>query len=313
MTKRLTALFLAVLLAFGLAGCSSPVQKDRITVVAAIFPEFDWVRQIIGPESEIDLRLLVDDGVDPHSFQPTVGDIVMVSQCDLLIFGGGESDEWLEDVLKEADNPDMQVLTLLPLLGERAMDAETVEGMQVREAGDETDEHVWLSLRNAKLFCQEIAASLSRIDPKNEGNYTANLAAYTKKLDALDARYQETLQNSRLDTILVCDRFPFRYLVEDYGLNYYAAFPGCSAESGASFETIVFLANKIRELNLNTVLTLENSDIRLARTVAENSGWEDISILPLDSMQSVSLKDAAARSYLDTMEQNLTTLETALK
>lgn len=307
MTKRFTALLLAALLVFGLAGCSAGTQKDRITVVAAIFPEYDWVRQIIGPGSDIDLHLLVDDGVDPHSFQPTVGDIVMVSQCDLLIYGGGESDEWLEDIPSEN-----QRLALLPLLGERAMDAEIVEGMQVREAEDETDEHVWLSLHNARFFCQEIAAALSRLDPKNADKYAANLDAYAKKLDALDARYQETIHQSRLDTILVCDRFPFRYLVEDYGLNYYAAFPGCSSESGASFKTIVFLSNKVRELNLNTVLTLENSDIRLARTVAENSGWEDISILPLDSMQSVSLKDAEYRSYLDTMEQNLVTLEKAL-
>lgn len=307
MRKRLTALLLAALLVFGLAGCSPRVQKDRITVVAAIFPEYDWVRQIIGADSEVDLRLLVDDGVDPHSFQPTVDDIVLVSQCDLLIYGGGESDEWLENVPSEK-----QRLALLPLLGERAMDAEIVEGMQVREAEDETDEHVWLSLRNAKLFCQEIAAFLSRLDPKNADKYAANLDAYTEKLDALDARYQEAVKKSRLDTILVCDRFPFRYLVEDYGLHYYAAFPGCSAESGASFKTIVFLTNKVRELNLNTVLTLENSDTRLAKTVAENSGWEDISILPLDSMQSVSLKDAGIRSYLDTMEQNLAVLEKAL-
>lgn len=307
MTKQFTALLLAALLAFGLAGCSAGTQKDRITVVAAIFPEYDWVRQIVGPESDIDLRLLVDDGVDPHSFQPTVGDIVMVSQCDLLIYGGGESDEWLKDIPSEN-----QRLALLPLLGERAMDAEIVEGMQVREAEDETDEHVWLSLRNAKLFCQEIAAALSRIDPENADKYASNLESYAKKLDALDARYQESVRKSRLDTILVCDRFPFRYLVEDYGLNYYAAFPGCSSESGASFETIVFLSNKVRELNLNTILTLENSDIRLGRTVADNSGWEDISILPLDSMQSVSLKDAEYRSYLETMEQNLVTLEKAL-
>lgn len=310
MRKR-TAVLLLVILLLVLTGCGQKQTEPRLTVVASIFPEYDWVRQIIGTDSDIDLKLLVDDGVDPHSFQPTVGDIVTVSACDLLIYGGGESDEWLEDVLTEDANH-REVLSLIPLLGDQAHIAETTEGMITRELDAETDEHVWLSLRNAKLFCRVIAEKLSRIDPDNSASYAANLAAYTQKLDALDARYQEAIRQGRLDTILVCDRFPFRYLVEDYGLQYYAAFPGCSSESGASFETIVFLSDKVRELNLNTILTLENSDPRLAQTVAANSGWEDISILPLDSMQSVSLRDAEKRSYLDTMEQNLEILKKAL-
>lgn len=310
MLKRTAALLLAVLLC--LTGCSAAPKEHRITVVAAIFPEYDWVRQLLGTNNDIDLHLLVDDGVDPHSFQPSVGDLLMVAKCDMLIFGGGESDEWLESVLEENPNPNRIVIELLPLLGENALTTETVEGMQLREVGEEEDEHVWLSLRNASLFCTAIADGLCKLAPKNERLYQNNLETYLKKLDSLDAAYQDTVNSAARNTILVCDRFPFRYLVEDYGLNYYAAFPGCSAESGASFQTVVFLAGKTAELDLSAVLVPEGSDGRIARTVAENSGKENVKVLTLDSMQSVSSKDAAYRDYLGTMEQNRHVLEEAL-
>lgn len=310
MLKRTAALLLAVM--FCLTGCASAPKERRVTVVATIFPEYDWVRQLLGPNSDIDLRLLVDDGVDPHSFQPTVGDLLTVANCDMLIFGGGESDEWLEAVLEENPNPNRIVIALLPLLGENALTAETVEGMQLREEGEEEDEHIWLSLRNAAHFCTAIADGLCQLDPEQEMLYRNNLNQYLEKLEALDAAYQETIAAASKDTILVCDRFPFRYLVEDYGLNYYAAFPGCSAESGASFQTVVFLAGKTAELDLSAVLVPEGSDGRIARTVAENSGKENVKILTLDSMQSVSGKDAVRRDYLGTMEQNRQVLEQAL-
>lgn len=310
MLKRVAVALLAVMLC--LSGCSVPPKGHDITVVAAIFPEYDWVRQILGPDSRIQLQLLVDDGVDPHSFQPTVSDMVTVANCDLLIYGGGESDEWLEDVISERPDSDRIVLELLPTLGENAHTAQNVAGMQTREEGEETDEHVWLSLRNAAFFCKAIADALCTLDPQNAQQYQNNLEAYLKKLDELDCAYQQTVKHAQKDTIVVCDRFPFRYLVEDYGLQYYAAFPGCSAESGASFQTVIFLADQVKRLALGTVLTVEGSDGRIARTVAENSGLTNVGIQILDSMQSVSLKDARNRTYLQTMEQNRLVLEAAL-
>lgn len=186
-----------------------------------------------------------------------------------------------------------------------------MDGMQVREAEDETDEHVWLSLRNAQRFCTAITDSLCALNPGNTALYRANLAKYLAQLEALDESYRETVQAGRLDTIVVCDRFPFRYLVEDYGLKYYAAFPGCSAEAGASFETVVFLAERARELRVNALLVTESSDGRLANTVAENSGGH-AAVLTLNSMQSVSADTAKDSSYLSVMEQNCQVLEQAL-
>ena len=305
----LLALCLALL---ALTGCAAEQKQDDISVVAAIFPEYDWARQIIGSDSRISLRLLVDDGVDPHSFQPSVADMVSVAECDLLIYGGGESDRWLEDVLAEPGNKGKRTVALLPLLGEQARTEEIVEGMQAEAEEAEADEHVWLSLRNAEIFCTAIAHELCQLDPEHSQVYQANLDAYLKKLQAMDEKYRETVQAGNKDTIVVCDRFPYRYLTEDYGLHYYAAFPGCSAETGASFETVVFLSDRVRQLGLNALIVTETSDSRLAQTVAQNAGREDIQVLTLNSMQSVSGEQAAELNYLSVMEQNRQVLEQAL-
>ncbi len=313
MKKKLLILLSALTLL--LAGCGQKQSSQKLQIVAAIFPEYDWVRQIVGDDDSVELTLLVDDGVDPHSFQPAVSDMVTAANCDLLIYGGGESDQWLTKL--EATNPNRETLVLLPLLGEQAHQEEIVEGMEAHEEdepeGDvETDEHVWLSLRNASFFCQAIADALCDLNPGKADEYRANLAAYQQQLNALDVEYQQAVSAASQHTIVVCDRFPFRYLVEDYNLNYYAAFPGCSAETGASFETVVFLSNKVKELNLSALLVTESSDGRMAKTVAQNAGNEQMPVLTLNSMQSVSAEQAKTLRYLSVMTDNLTVLQQAL-
>ena len=313
MKKRFLIILSA--LALLLSGCAQPQSHKKLQVVAAIFPEYDWVRQIAGDDDSVELTLLVDDGVDPHSFQPAVSDMVTAANCDLLIYGGGESDQWLTKL--EATNPNRETLVLLPLLGAQAHREEVVEGMEAHEEdeaeGDaEMDEHVWLSLRNASLFCQAITDALCRLNPGKADTYRANLAAYQQQLDALDNDYRSAMDASPNRTIVVCDRFPFRYLVEDYGLSYYAAFPGCSAETGASFETVVFLSDKVKELGLNALLVTESSDGRMAKTVAQNAGSPDMPVLTLNSMQSVSGESAKSLDYLTVMSENLRVLKQAL-
>ena len=313
MKKKLLILLSALTLL--LAGCGQKQSSQKLQIVAAIFPEYDWVRQIVGDDDSVELTLLVDDGVDPHSFQPAVSDMVTAANCDLLIYGGGESDQWLTKL--EATNPNRETLVLLPLLGAKAHQEEVVEGMEAHEEDEpendaEMDEHVWLSLRNASFFCQAITEALCRLNPEKADTYRANLSAYQQQLNALDVQYQQAVSAASQHTIVVCDRFPFRYLVEDYNLSYYAAFPGCSAETGASFETVVFLSNKVKELNLSALLVTEGSDGRLARTVAGNAGNEQMPVLTLNSMQSVSAEQAKALSYLSVMTDNLTVLQQAL-
>ena len=471
-------------------------DDTKLKVVTTIFPEYDWVRQIAGDElSNIDLTMLLDNGVDLHSYQPTADDIMKISHCDLFVYVGGESDEWVNDALKEAVNKDMHVINLLDVLKDSIKTEEAMPGMQAEEghthgyshfsdsdvkdrdltdwsgewqsvypylekgdldevmekkaeSGDKTaeeykayyetgyktdvekividgangtieftkngvsakadyeykgyqiydyesgshgvryffeavsgssdvpkyvqfsdhgiapgkaehfhiyagnesfdvlseemenwptyyptemtgseiaedmleheekeyDEHVWLSLKNAEVLCNTIAEALEAADPDHKDTYAANAASYVQSLSSLDTQYQEAVANASQKTLLFGDRFPFRYLVDDYGLNYYAAFAGCSAESEASFETISFLAKKVDELGLKDILTIEKSDQKIAQTILDNTKEKNQKILTLDSMQSTTSEDVAnGTTYLSVMENNLSVLKEALQ
>ena len=300
---------------------SNAENADSISIVTTIFPEYDWVMNVLGENpSDAEVTMLLDSGVDLHSFQPTADDIMKVATCDLFIYVGGESDEWVEDALAEAVNDDMVVINLLDVLGDVVVEEEVVEGMEAEEEeceeeeeGPEYDEHVWLSLRNAAVLTQAIADAVEAVDPDNADVYEANAQAYIDELNAMDAEYAAAVEDASTDTLLFGDRFPFRYMTEDYGLNYYAAFVGCSAETEASFETIMFLAGKVDELSLNSVMTIEGTDHRIAETIIENTSSGDQQILTLDSMQSVTAQDVdGGATYLDIMRSNLDVLRQAL-
>lgn len=307
----------------------SDKNNGKIKVVTTIFPEYDWVREILGEKSEnVELTLLLGNGVDLHSYQPTIKDVAKISTSDIFIYVGDESDEWVDDVLANATNKNMKVINLMEVLGDKIKAEEFKEGMQAEEEEheheaeghhhhdeeeEEYDEHVWLSLRNTKVICTEIANALCKKDSANADIYKANLAAYSAKLDALDAKYADVVKAGNKKTVLFGDRFPFRYLVDDYGLDYFAAFVGCSAETEASFETVVFLAKKVDELGLNTVLKIETGDGKIARTIIQNSNNKKARVLTLDSIQSTTAKQAASgTTYLKIMENNLKVLMNAL-
>ena len=307
---------------------------DSINIVTTIFPEYDWVMNVLGTNpANADVTLLLDNGVDLHSFQPTADDILKVSTCDLFVYVGGESDEWVDDVLKEAENKDMIVINLMDVLGDSVKEEEVVEGMEEEHDHDhdedhdhnheehehhhdeiEYDEHVWLSLRNASVLVESISDAMQKIDAGNAETYKANAASYIEKLKALDDEYKTVTEASSCKTLLFGDRFPFRYMVDDYGLDYYAAFVGCSAESEASFETITFLSKKVDELSLPAVLTIEGKNHRIAETIVENTETKDQVILTLDSMQSTTMNDIKnGTTYISVMESNLAVLKEALK
>ena len=499
--KKITALLLALMMLAGVfASCGKPKdtgKAGKLKVVTTIFPEYDWVRAILGDKAEnAEVTMLLDNGVDLHSYQPTADDIVKISDCDLFVYVGGESDSWVENALKNAANRNMKVINLLEALGDSVKTEETVEGMQedghdhghshdeqltendiedrtlsdfagawkslhpyllngdldkfcehraeededednsttkdtylekykaswqcdaekisingdtitftyadgktvsaeytyagyqpkrndegkirsvryqfettsadapkyvqfndhghepehfhiyfgndgfdalmsaktnpffVKDAlsvedildelmghdhGEEKDEHVWLSLKNAKMLVGAIADALQELDPDNKDTYAANASAYIEKLSALDGAYQSAVDGAARKTVLFGDRFPFRYLVDDYGLRYYAAFAGCSAESEASFETVSFLAKKVDELKLPCVLTIEGKNHKLAETIVQSTAGKNQKVLTMDSMQSMTSKDAAnGATYLSVMEQNLSVLKEAL-
>lgn len=282
--------------------------------------------------------MLLDKGVDLHSYQPSTADISKISEADVFIYVGGESDEWVKDVLKQAKNKNLKVINLMDVIGDKAKEEEVKEGMQAEDEHDhdkdkdhdekhdqdkehdhdkdepEYDEHVWLSLKNAKIFTKKISDVLSEVDKDNAKTYKANYKNYAKKLDELDKKYAEAVSSAKVKTLVFGDRFPFRYLVNDYGLDYYAAFVGCSAESEASFETVTFLAKKIDELGLKHILTIEGKNHKIAKAVIENTKNKSQKILTLDSMQSTTSNDVKnGASYLGIMEKNLEVLKKALK
>lgn len=343
-----------------LSGCGNQNDgssgKAKYSVVCTIFPEYDWVREVLGERSEeFELTLLLDNGVDLHNYQPSAEDIAKLGACDLFIYVGGESDEWVEPALQQVENPDRQVINLLEVLGDSVKEEEIIEGMEVEEEDKgkdqkeddengegegkvetedgeneegegkaetedgeneeetEYDEHVWLSLRNASVCVDAIADALAVIDSGNAKAYLDQADAYKKELEALDQEYQETVGQAEQKTLLFGDRFPFRYMAEDYGLTYLAAFAGCSAETEASFETTAFLSQKVDELGLQHVCVIEGSDGKLAQTIIDNTKAKDQDIVSFHSMQSVTAKDAEdGMTYLTVMEKNLEALNQAL-
>ena len=346
------------------ASTASETKTDdtnkKLSVVCTIFPEYDWIRELVGDKKDnYEITYLMDKGVDLHSYQPTAEDIAKIANCDLFVYVGGESDGWVKDALKESKNDKMQVVNLLEALGNNVKEEEVVEGMQEEDEHDhdhgkkedadhdhehkedadhdhehkddadhdhdhdedghhhdevEYDEHVWLSLRNASSLVNELAARLQIIDPENKDYYAGTAAEYTSKLGDLDSRYLAAVKKAKNKTVLFGDRFPFRYLVDDYGLKYYAAFVGCSAETEASFETVAFLAKKADELKLNNVLVIENSDQKIAKKIIETTKAKNQKIVEMNSMQSVTADQIAdGATYLGIMEANLKALEAALK
>ena len=295
----------------------------KLNIVTTIFPEYDWTRAILGDRADdVNLTMLLDNGTDLHSFQPAVKDIMKVSSCDLLIYVGGESDQWIEDALESAQNKDMKTINLMEVLGDSIKEEETVEGMQESdhdhdhdhedEEEKEYDEHVWTSMRNAEVICDAIAATLEEMDPENKEIYQSNAETYKEKLSALDEEYQETVDSAKQKTLIFADRFPFRYLVDDYGMEYYAAFSGCSAESEASFKTVTFLSGKIDEIGTGSILVIDGSDKRIANTIKGNTSQKNQQILTMDSMQSAGTDDADY-TYLNVMSNNLVVLKQALQ
>ncbi|MGO5359568.1 metal ABC transporter substrate-binding protein [Anaerofustis sp. LCP19S3_F7] len=324
MKKLICGLMIVVLSLSYFFGCGTnkgKKEESKIKIVTTIFPEYDWVMNILKDNKDnAEVTLLLDKGVDLHNYQPSAEDIMKISKCDLFIYVGGESDEWVKDVLKKADNRKMKVINLLEVLGNKTKVEELIEGMQEEkhehEEGEEheTDEHVWLSLNNAKVLVNKIGSTLMEIDTENKDAIKENTQNYIKKLDSLNKKYKETIKEANKKTLIFGDRFPFRYLLDDYGLNYYAAFSGCSAETEASFKTVSFLSKKTDELSLNYVITIEGSNQKLAKTIISNTKDKNQKVLTMDSMQSTTSKDInSGKTYLDTMENNLKVIEKAIK
>lgn len=331
--KKVVILVLAAVLIFSTAGCKTPgsntAKSDQPQILCAAFAEFDWVRNIIGNNpANIKLTLLNQSGMDMHSYQPSVADMAAIADSDLVVFTGGESEFWIKDALTASGSETGEHISIMEVFQHNhelsegyVLDCEDEHHDNHQHNNHEdhehtADEHLWLSLKMAPVFIEEIAGAVAALDPENAEHYHSNASDYISQINSLDKQFEELtdkVSGTQQSTILIADRDPFKYFFEDYGLTHIAAFPGCSAETEASFETILTLSETIDCLNLPAVGILKKSKSDLAHTVIKNSSNPEAEILVFDSMQSITSKDIEnGAAWLCIMEENLASLRKAI-
>lgn len=307
--KKFLITALAVLFVIEFSSCK--VRKmdtsDKVNIVCSIFPEYDWARNILGDDDDATtLTLLEKNGVDLHSYIPSSTDLSTVADCNLLFYTGGKSHTWITDILNNSSNTNQTVINLMEVLKD-----------QLKKDGPDAtdyDEHLWLSVKNAKIACSYFTETLCQLLPDSADRYKSRLADYMKKLDAMDLSLQGVVQASQNKTLIICDRFPFRYLAEDYGIQYCAPFSSCAGQREPGAEAIDLLSETLVKLNSSAVVVLENSDKKIAKTVIGNAKKPNCDILTMDSMQSVTLRQSfAGVTYISQMQKNLESLQKALK
>lgn len=294
---------------------SSQESGDKLKIVTTIFPQYDFARQITKDKAEI--TMLLAPGVESHSYEPTPQDIIKIQKSDAFIYVGGESDEWVKEILNSMDTSKMAVINLMDCV--EPVKEEIVEGMEEEGEGEEHkegveeieyDEHIWTSPRNAVLITNKIAEELSRIDSKNAEEYKKNAADYVKELQKLDKDFQSIVDNGKRKTIAFGDRFPFRYFADAYGLSYTAAFPGCSTDTEPSAATIAYIIDKVKNEKLPVIYYIEFSNQKVADSISEATGAK---ALLLHSCHNVSREELdKGVTYLDLMKKNAENLKEAL-
>ena len=326
--KKLVSIFLSTVIIcslFSISGCgkTEKVQNSdgKISIVTTIFPYYDFVRQLAGDKA--DVRLLLSPGSDPHSYEPTPSDIVAIENCDLFIYNGGESDEWVDGVLSSIENKNVKVMKMMEyvtLRHEQSMDHnhehaehedmdDNDEGHD-HEEGEEYDEHIWTSIRNAERMSASIADELISVDSKNSDYYNEKKADYISSLDSLDKKFTEVANNKKRDTLVFGDRFPFLYFVSDYDLGYECAFPGCSHETEPSTAVVSHLIDFTRENNIPVVFYLELSSGKIAQIISEDSSAKTMQFSSCHNVTKEDFENGA--TYVSVMEQNLEALKEAL-
>lgn len=310
--KKMIAFLLVALFLFPLLPATAE-SAVTLHVVATIFPQYDFVRAVAGNTNTVELTMLLKPGAEAHTFEPTPQDIISIRNADLFIYVGGESDEWVTDIL--ASMPDSDVIavaltSMVPTLAE-----EHVEGMEVEEeetdaAEPELDEHVWTSPVNAIAMVNAICEQMSTLNPADADAYRANADAYTAQLQTLDDAFRAVVASGIRTEVIFGDRFAMRYFTNEYGLSYYAAFPGCSAQTEPSAQTVAFLIDKVREDQVPVILYPELSTHVIADAISAET---DVPVHVFYACHNLTADEfASGKTYVDFMTENLETLKLAL-
>lgn len=287
-------------------------EPGKLSVVTTIFPQYDFARQISGGNA--DLTMLLGPGEESHTYEPTPQDIIEIQNADIFIYVGGESEAWVDDILSAFDTSDMEIINMMELVD--VVEEEIVEGMENEEKNEsnseekEYDEHVWTSIDNAQIISQAIADALCEKDEPNSSTYRVNCEKYLSELSELKKKFNGIVRSAERNTVVFGDRFPLRYFADEFGLEYYAAFPGCSEQSEPSAGTVAFLIEKVREEEIPVVFYLELSNAKIAKTIAESTEAETLCI---NSCHNVTLEQFLnGVTYIDLMNSNAEALEKAL-
>ena len=313
--KKIIGYLLSAAICLSLFGCNSASENsDSFNIVCTIFPPYDFVRTLTEGQENVNVTLLLKAGQESHDYDPSSGDIASIHDCDMFIYVGGESDQWLDDILSTTDRENKTILAMMDMVD--PLEEETVEGMEESEKShgglslEEYDEHVWTSPKNAMEIVSQIAGALVSCPQIDETLLRQKESAYLDALSELDKEMEKTVDEGNKDTIVVADRFPFRYLCEDYGIEYFAAFPGCAASTEPSSTTLLFLTDKVKELSLPVVFKIEMSAANIADHIAKETGAK---VLTLHSCHNRTVEEEQRNeTYLSLMEQNVESLKEAL-
>lgn len=316
LVKNTILIIMITMLVMAFASCASTGEsdKDKLTICCTIFPIYDWVTNITENVDGIDVKLLIEDGTDMHSYQPDIKAVSEIISSDVVVYVGGESDEWLVEALKNNPNDGRICISLMDLARDYIYEEEIVEGMMAQEEEEiEYDEHIWLSVKSAQIIVKCISEELCELDKEDAELITDNTEGYIKDLHNIDYAYEEYIDTIQNRVMIVADRFPFRYLCEDYDIDYYAAFPGCTTDANADFETIIFLGNKAKEVNAYALVTTENYANDISSGVSESAGRR-LDTICLNSMQAVTKRQIEeGTTYISICEKNLEALKQILR
>ena len=314
MKKFLSLLLSVVMVTVLFCSCSGKEKNGRdggkLKIVTTIFPPYDFAREVAGDKAS--LTMLLPFGGESHSYDPTAQDIIKIREADLFIYVGGESDQWVKEMLESSSKKPRKVLSMMDCV--EKLEEEIVEGMQGEDEdkGDEVeyDEHVWTSPKNAVLITEKIKELLVELDGDNAEYYEKNAGSYEDKLKELDKELADITEKATRKTLVFGDRFPFKYFVDAYHLKYYAAFPGCSSETQPSASTVVFLIDKVSTEKIPVVFTIEFSNGKIADSICESTGAKK---LTFHSCHNITKEEFdGGISYLKLMQKNAENLKEAL-
>lgn len=312
MRRKLFAFILAMaLILVTFSGCaqSNAYDNGKINIVSTIFPQYDFAREITGDKAN--LKMLIPPAGEAHTYEPTPQDIISIENSDVFLYIGGESDEWVDNILDSVDKSKTRVVKLIDYVDTK--EEEDVEGMQSHENEEEepeTDEHIWTSPKNAINMVNAISNAVCSADEKNAKEYKSNTESYIKELEQIDSEFENIVDNARRKEFIFGDRFPLLYFAKEYGIKYYAAFPGCSSETEPSASTLAFLCDKMREDNIPYVLKIELSSSAVANTIASEVNAEVKTFYSCHNLTKEQFDNR--ESYLSMMKENIKTLKTVL-